>query len=1062
MRRFPGIVTGFALLFVMATVVTWLLAIRPGHAAALIQLEHRTTSQAIDPKTGVWHPLIRVAPPAATATSPTATRTLPKMLADTPATALPVPTDPMYSRQRAVAPGAVISSIVALTSPRHGQRLALNLFPDTSLVGVVSRHDIIEPGRGILYGYLENSNLGSFIVTYEGEMMAAAIWDANLTNPVRYEVRPTASGGHLVVQINESHVPLCGHESPDVIAQIPARSLLTPEDRATISESTRQHAVAMATAAAELGGGAGVGVFVTKPVSQSTLTRIDVMMLYTDDARSNNGGTSGIGVILDLALATANVAYANSGVNVELCSKHRAEVDYVETANLNSDLNRLSNGVSPFNTVASLRSMHGADLVCLFVQNGNFGGLAYLYNGTARSGFSVIKAPAPVDTFAHEVGHNQGCAHDRENAMVAGTYAYSYGWRATINGEGLIRSIMSYAPGFPIPFFSNPDIELNGVPFGVPAGQLLQSNNAKTVNQNAAAIAGSLGASANTPPQVAITSPAPNASLAPLQQITITASATDPGGSISRVDFFLLNNDLTATLISTDTTAPYSTSQVTLPPGEQRIAAVARDNAGASSVANVLVSVGAVYTVETIPPLTGFDAEMEPAAINRNGAVTGVATSAGGVERAFLYQGGATTNLGVLAGHANSAGKAINASGVIVGISVPVSGSSRGFRYTPGVGMVDLNTIITGLGGATVVDATGISDSGHILFKTSAGVWRIWNGNTSVALQVQPGGSPGNITAHGMSPNGNAVGWDYNFGLAGWRAIRWTTTGSATLLPNPAGLTDGFGFAVNNAGNVTGHFGNGSPTSAAIWISGTGTDLGTFGGNDGWGNGINSYDEVAGYAEITGGFSRGFIRRDGTMRQVADLVADAAPFVSTARWSFFECNAINDRGQVAGRGSVYIADVDGNPLTNDAGFFNRAFLLNPTAGVDVRYWNATQFTDAELLNVAVSGTGADPDGDGKSNLLERALNTDPRRNESERPAVAFANGSLTISFRRLKIRTGLIYTVQVSNDFVNWTTIPTVEINRVSIDENSERVILQIPAAGASESQFVRLVVQQQ
>lgn len=964
-----------------------------------------------------------------------------------------------FHRQRAARLGPALAGASSLTQPAHGQRLELNLFPETRLAGTVTRHDILGPGRGVYFGYLENSDLGAFIIAYDGDAMAASIWDARLDRPTRYEIRSIGDGIHVVGQIDEGAVPGCGMNSAAVVAQIPARLHLTPADRLLIAEKTAAKVVQLAEAA-ELGGGSGTGVYITQPAVQGAPTFVDVMLLYTDDARENNGGTSGINTILDLSLATANAAYANSGVQVELRLKHRQEIVYSETGNLATDLGNLSGGTGGLGSVPGLRNTHGADLVCLFVHSASAGGgLGNVYNGSASSGFSVVKASNPVDTYAHEVGHNQGCAHDRENASIAGFQSYSYGWRTLVNGDVQIRTIMAYAPGFPIPFFSNPDLQVNNVPAGVPIGQPLEASNAATINATAASVAGFRSASSNSPPIVSITTPAEGASFAPLQSITIQAAASDPGGSIAQVDFFIINNNLSTVHLGTDTTPPYSVTTTKPPAGEVRISAVARDNLGASTSAEVLIGIGAFYSVETISPLALFAADTTVTGINIHGTVAGYGTNGAGQTRAFTYANGTMTDLGTLSGHVSSEAKAINASGVVVGRSIPSAGNPRGFRYTPGVGMVDLNSIVSGLGGATIIDVAGISDAGHILLQTNAGNpnpdWFIWNGSTLTALQSA--WNPFNITGMGMSPDGRVAGFDYSFTLNRFQAATWSTAGVQTLLPD---LSDhGFARAVNHLGHAAGNVGNGSPTAVAVWIGGSGANLGSFGGDSGEGTSINGYDEVVGFASLASGEPRGFVRRDGTMRQVGDLVAETNNG-SSDRWIFYECVALNDCGQIAGEGQIFVPDPDGDPETDDSAYFPRAFVLNPTAGLDARYWNATQFTAAELQNPAISGPNADPDGDQKSNLLERALNTDPRVRDNEHPAVEYSGGLLTISFTQLKLRNGLTYTVQVSSDLVTWTTV-TTQLSRVSIDENSERIVMQGPAPGGSPPrQFIRLLVQ--
>jgi probable HAF family extracellular repeat protein len=105
--------------------------------------------------------------------------------------------------------------------------------------------------------------------------------------------------------------------------------------------------------------------------------------------------------------------------------------------------------------------------------------------------------------------------------------------------------------------------------------------------------------------------------------------------------------------------------------------------------------------------------------INTNGQVIGEAdiNSSGGFH-AFLYSGGNMQDLGTLGGTASS-GQGINGSGEAVGLSTAsVGGPPRAILYSRGT-MYDLNLlVVSGLGGATLVEATAINDSGQIVANT--------------------------------------------------------------------------------------------------------------------------------------------------------------------------------------------------------------------------------------------------------------------------------------------------------------------------------------------------------
>jgi hypothetical protein len=93
----------------------------------------------------------------------------------------------------------------------------------------------------------------------------------------------------------------------------------------------------------------------------------------------------------------------------------------------------------------------------------------------------------------------------------------------------------------------------------------------------------------NTPPSVSITAPADNATFTWHASITIDATASDPGGSVAKVEFF---RDDGATKLGEDLTAPYSFRWKNVNTGSYVLRARATDNSGAVTIsAPVRVSV---------------------------------------------------------------------------------------------------------------------------------------------------------------------------------------------------------------------------------------------------------------------------------------------------------------------------------------------------------------------------------------------------------------------------------------------------------------------------------------
>lgn len=105
----------------------------------------------------------------------------------------------------------------------------------------------------------------------------------------------------------------------------------------------------------------------------------------------------------------------------------------------------------------------------------------------------------------------------------------------------------------------------------------------------------------NQPPSVSLTSPANGASFSAGSTITVSANASDPDGSVSKVEFFR-----GGTSLGIDTSAPYSVSWTNAAAGTHTFKAVATDNNNAvTSSATVSVTVNAASNDTTPPSVPG-------------------------------------------------------------------------------------------------------------------------------------------------------------------------------------------------------------------------------------------------------------------------------------------------------------------------------------------------------------------------------------------------------------------------------------------------------------------------
>lgn len=150
-------------------------------------------------------------------------------------------------------------------------------------------------------------------------------------------------------------------------------------------------------------------------------------------------------------------------------------------------------------------------------------------------------------------------------------------------GQSLWKVLLAHEPGFgdygQIFPSSRPLFSADGRTAYIAADIMGDGNSSNVYSYFYAVDTTQEGAAPNTAPTVRVTSPAQRESFAHLSDIAVTAEASDAEGPVAKVEFYRSSRG-TATLVGTDTTAPYSAVAEDVPGDNYALYAVAYDEQG--------------------------------------------------------------------------------------------------------------------------------------------------------------------------------------------------------------------------------------------------------------------------------------------------------------------------------------------------------------------------------------------------------------------------------------------------------------------------------------------------
>lgn len=199
---------------------------------------------------------------------------------------------------------------------------------------------------------------------------------------------------------------------------------------------------------------------------------IDIAVFYTAFAALGAGGDQSLEALIDLAVLQANTAFDNSDSTVQVRVVGFDQVDYDDATQV-GHLASFSNPADGLMDEVPGRMVQlGADLATLVVEfDEGACGEADFYPGR----YSLCtRFCLGSFVLAQGVGRNLGACHADSDPGCGSDLDFllpqARAYRFTGTSGSLWRTVMAFNPGVVIPYFSNPDIEFDGVPIGIVAG----------------------------------------------------------------------------------------------------------------------------------------------------------------------------------------------------------------------------------------------------------------------------------------------------------------------------------------------------------------------------------------------------------------------------------------------------------------------------------------------------------------------------------------------------------------------------------------------------------------
>ena len=335
----------------------------------------------------------------------------------------------------------------------------VEIFDGQTVTLDLDRSETRSAGNFTWYGKIQGYPRGHAILTVVDGTIAATIDLGEIAKgrAAKYQIQTLADGLTVLRQVDPNTFPVDHPAGAEVMLPPAAPKALSLD------------------ASADPANASGTSIGATAADSGST---IDVMVLYSNQSAAAAG--TAIGAQIQQAVDTANLVYANSGITTRLRLVHAEQLNYTESGNIDTDLQRLPSNT----TVSALRNTYGADLVIMFTEGGGYCGSSYLGPSSSYA-FAVVNRGCASSnySFPHEIGHLFGARHDAFVDASTTPYAYGHGF---VNCTQGFRDVMAYPTqcgGTRIAYLSTPLLTY-GSPAS-PLGTAATADNVRVHNSNA-------------------------------------------------------------------------------------------------------------------------------------------------------------------------------------------------------------------------------------------------------------------------------------------------------------------------------------------------------------------------------------------------------------------------------------------------------------------------------------------------------------------------------------------------------------------------------------------------